>query len=244
MSAFDLSQLSSALPPSRTAAQQAEYEGLRQRVQSMAYGYRGPPSGQRGANFYAVWEGREVGIFANWDLCSASVIGYPRNGYQKMRSWDQAVDAVTDYMWAKHNGLSNTASTGPLPSIPQPRAVDPTPSLPSPSTPSSVSRSTHPSFRTPSSTPSTPTRARAPANPTRTTPTARPLPPSDTQTFYIVAGRHSTLFFIDSDEAKEAAFDLQQRGELEDFCSTPKLLDALERLNLAANVAAAGTDGL
>ncbi|KAJ7073671.1 hypothetical protein C8F01DRAFT_1241970 [Mycena amicta] len=248
MSAFDLSPLSIALPASRTAAEQREYDRLRQRVQSLAYGYRGDPSLQTAAKFYAVWEGRDVGIFADWDLCSASVIGYPGNGYKRMRSWDQAVDAVTGYLWVKRHEHSNTTSTGPLPTVPQPRGVSPTPrptsSLPSPSTPSSLSASTRRSHRTPSRPPSTPTRAPAQANAPRATPNARPLQPSDTQTFYIITGRCSALFFVDSAEAKEAAFQLEELGELEDFCCTQKLSDALERLNLAANLAVGRDVGL
>jgi viroplasmin and RNaseH domain-containing protein len=41
--------------------------------------------------FYAVHQGRKIGIFTNWDLCSESVKYYPGAKYQKFKTLELAI---------------------------------------------------------------------------------------------------------------------------------------------------------
>ena len=44
--------------------------------------------------WYAVWHGRQTGVFDNWDACHASVTGFSRAGYASFASLTDAQNAL------------------------------------------------------------------------------------------------------------------------------------------------------
>ncbi|KAJ7049764.1 hypothetical protein C8F01DRAFT_1264861 [Mycena amicta] len=241
-SPFDLRALSGALPAPRslTVEEQLEYTRLRQRVEGMTHGFAptGDPSQQPGADYYGVWAGRDVGIFATWASCSESVTGYPGNGYKKYPNWAAAVDAVTEHLWLKQHRVSTAGfGTRPVASPGTPARIS------SPSTVSSVTASTRIALspRTPSRSPRTPSRS--PATDPHAMPTPTPIirAASPQQEYFVVSGKRSASFFVDRAEAAKLASELQQRQELEQFGSSVSFSDALHTLTSAAEDAAERT---
>ncbi|KAJ7054884.1 hypothetical protein C8F01DRAFT_1259297 [Mycena amicta] len=229
-SSFDLGTLYEALaaPPRRTAEEQDTYDTLKRRVEQMKHGFAtttGVPSQRSGTDFYAVWAGRSFGIFADWAMCSASVIGYPHNGYQKFSTWATAVEAVTEHLWAKEKrqGPQSTPVVVPaLPATPTRRRATASSPSPSPSTPSSLSHSRMLSPRRPATTPT-----RAMPTPTHI---GGVVPPE----YFVVWGPRNISFFVERHDAEQSAFKLEEHGELRQFVVSNTRTDALAALMSAA----------
>eukprot|EP01090_Pellita_catalonica_P004502 TRINITY_DN14327_c0_g1_i1.p1 TRINITY_DN14327_c0_g1~~TRINITY_DN14327_c0_g1_i1.p1 ORF type:complete len:155 (-),score=18.90 TRINITY_DN14327_c0_g1_i1:118-582(-) len=49
------------------------------------------------AKFYAVANGRKVGIYRTWDICSAQVTGYPKAAYKSFDTFDKAKSYIDQY---------------------------------------------------------------------------------------------------------------------------------------------------
>ncbi|PWN21541.1 RnaseH-domain-containing protein [Microstroma glucosiphilum] len=58
------------------------------------------------SSYYAVRQGRSIGVFRTWRECEESVVGYPDNDYQKCATEDEAWDFVNA------DGPSSTPSNG------------------------------------------------------------------------------------------------------------------------------------
>ncbi|KAJ7050762.1 hypothetical protein C8F01DRAFT_1263651 [Mycena amicta] len=213
---FNLQGLASALPP-LSPTQQSDYARLRRHVENMGHGFYGDAARHRGGKYYAVWAGRQIGIFADWPSCNASVIGYPSNGYRRYRTWDAAVDAITQYLWDTTLKQPRAEPSGTEQSLSSESSH-------SPSTPSKPSSSTVKS-------PSSPTARRATPTPTR-------LPPRAPTEYFVVLGKRSTSFFVEEDDAREHAFALQELEELCEFISAESLSDAVDQLKVGAKAAA------
>ncbi|KAJ7055158.1 hypothetical protein C8F01DRAFT_1259177 [Mycena amicta] len=217
---------------------QAEYARLRRRVETMGHGFDGDTHGA--GKYYAVWAGRKIGIFADWFVLT--FVGHRvmplswailSNRYKRYRTWDAAVEAITQYLW----------DTGPKQAHVQPSATKPSlssESSHSPSTPSKRS-STVKSPSTPAAHRATPTPTRrSPSTPAArcATPTPTHLPRSAPTEYFVVIGKRSTSFFVDEDDARESAFALKELDELSVFCSAESLSDAVAQLEVGARDAA------
>jgi ribonuclease HI len=46
--------------------------------------------------YYAVWNGRKIGIFNSWAECAPLVLGYPNNGYKGANTIEKAKQLLID----------------------------------------------------------------------------------------------------------------------------------------------------
>ena len=82
--------------------------------------------------FYVVWEGRDPGVYDNWEDCLAQVDGFPGAKYKSFKSQQEAVEAFRGTGEEEETGLTSpglqTKDSPRLPIPPQaPRQTSPRP---------------------------------------------------------------------------------------------------------------------
>lgn len=83
--------------------------------------------------FYVVWEGRDPGVYDNWDDCLAQVEGFPGAKYKSFKSQQEAVEAFRGNGEEEETLLTRIALKN-LESI----AATSIPSNPAPATPAPI----------------------------------------------------------------------------------------------------------
>ncbi|KAJ6493158.1 hypothetical protein C8R45DRAFT_927947 [Mycena sanguinolenta] len=74
------------------------YDRLSAQVATM---YFSPPQADFNAQgvFWVVFEGRQRGIYGDWGMANAAIMGVSGNSHKKIRGWDMAVEALTKHLW-------------------------------------------------------------------------------------------------------------------------------------------------